>query len=127
VERDAEGVGVVYSNQVRERISGGRLEMKDAGGRTVVDRPATAKDIERVRENVRRSGLGAAKDTSLPAGSEVESVAVSQDGMAVRYREGWTENLAGDRYRFSDPDGNTVVDRPATAEDRSRLLAIAGG
>ena len=118
---------MVYSNQVRERISGGRLEMQDAGGRTVIDRPATAKDIERVRENVRRSGLGVARDASLPAGSEVESVAVSQDGMSVRYREGWTESLGGDRYRFADPDGNTVVDRPATTEDRNRLLAIAGG
>jgi hypothetical protein len=101
--------------------------MRDADGKTVIDRPATAGDVERIRENVRRSGLAAAKEVSLPAGSDVESVAISAEGFAVRYREGWTENLIGDRYRFSDPDGNTVVDRPATMEDRNRLLAIAGG
>ena len=126
VERNGEGLGVVYSNRVRERIAGGRLEMRDAGGKVVIDRPATATDIERVRENIRRSGLGSARDASLPHGSDIDSVAVSSDGLSVRYREGWTENLSGNRYRFEDPDGNTVVDRPATAEDRNRLLAIAG-
>ena len=76
VERNGGGLGVVYSNRVRERIAGGGLEMRDAGGKVVIDRPATATDIERVRENIRRSGLGSARDASLPDGSDIDSVAV---------------------------------------------------
>ena len=126
-ERNAAGIEVLYTSQVRERIIDGRYEMMDATGTVVADRPATPRDIERLRDNVRLSGLGAVSEASLPAASDVESVAVSQRGMVVRYRAGWTEDLSGDRYRFADPDGNTVVDRPATLEDRNRLLAIAGG
>ena len=128
VERDAAGMGVVYSNRVRERIADGRFEMHDAEGHVVVDRPATAKDVERVRENLRRSGLGDAPSASLPAGSDVVSVGVSAEGLSVRYREGWTEESErGTATASRTPTATPSYDRPATEEDRNRLRALTGG
>ena len=127
VERDGDGIALVYSSGIRERLAAGRYEMQDASGKVVNERPAMPRDAERMRENARLSGLVVVSEAALPPGSDVESIAVTPEGMAIRYREGWTEDLIGLRYRFADPDGNTVVDRPATAEDRNRLLAIATG
>jgi hypothetical protein len=127
VIRDGAGLEVIYTTSVRERIDGDRYLMFDAAGAVVGDRPATPADMDRLLRNVRTSGLHPVKAVPLPAGSDVERVSVSPGGMFVRYRAGWTEDLAGGNYRFADPNGNTVVDRPATAVDRSRLLAIAGG
>ncbi len=127
VERDGAEMRVFYSNKVRESIGAGRYVMDDATGKTVIDRAATPADLDRVRENVQRSGLAATAGASLPAELEVELLEVTEGGLSVRYREGWSESLAEGRYRMADPDGNTVVERPATAEDRNRLQGIAGG
>ena len=54
-ERTAAGVEVIYSNGVKEEIENGRLEMKDAAGRTVIERPATQRDVARLNGNARNS------------------------------------------------------------------------
>ena len=44
----APNMSVLHSNGMREKISGGRYEMRDAGGRTIVNRPATQSDLARL-------------------------------------------------------------------------------
>jgi hypothetical protein len=45
----APSMSVLHSNGMREKISGGRYEMKDARGRTIVNRAATQSDLARLR------------------------------------------------------------------------------
>ena len=120
-ERTGAGVEVVYSNGVKEEIENGRLEMKDAAGRTVVERPATQRDVARLDGNLRNSGIAPA-----PAGSQATRVEVSGGAIEVTYATGWREELAGGRYELKDPNNNTVVQRSATAADVQRLRALAG-
>jgi len=40
--------------------------------------------------------------------------------------EGWTETIRRRTYVLTDPNGNTVTRRRATAADRARMLAGAG-
>jgi hypothetical protein len=130
VERTAGGIEVVYSNDIKEEIEAGRYELKDANGRTTVQRPATRADFERIVSNLRNSGLqapGAGGGSVLPAASQARSVEVSSGGIEVRYTTGWKEEVEGSRYELKDPNNNTVVERPATAADRDRMLALAGG
>ena len=127
LEESAAGFEVIYSNGVKEEIENGRYEMKNAAGRTVVERRATAADLQRIRANARNSGVAA---PGLPAagtpGGEVRSVEVAGRAIEVRYVTGWKEELEAGRYELKDPNDNTVVERPATAEDQARLTAIAG-
>ena len=41
---------VIHRNGLREELGNGRYNMKDAKGRTIVDRRATGKDSTRMRE-----------------------------------------------------------------------------
>ncbi len=124
VEEGRSGVEVVYSNGVREEIENGRYEQKDAAGRTVIERPATAADIERIRGNVRASGFR--QRLRVPISGDVSEVEVGRSGVEVRYANGWKEELEAGRYELKDPNGNTVVERVATSEDLARMRAISG-
>ena len=42
-------IEVKHPDGIREEIENGRFEMKDALGRTIVERPATANDISRLQ------------------------------------------------------------------------------
>lgn len=42
-------VQVTYPDGISERVKAGRFQMKDAQGRTIIDRPAKASDIKRLR------------------------------------------------------------------------------
>ncbi|MEI4488835.1 hypothetical protein V8J36_21835 [Frigidibacter sp. MR17.14] len=53
VERSAAGIEVTYADGWREELEGGRYELKDARNRTVIERTATAADIERLRRLAR--------------------------------------------------------------------------
>lgn len=131
VERSAGGIEIVYSNNVKEEIEAGRYELKDASGRTVAQRRATQSDFDRIRANLRLSGLqmpaAGNGGTALPVGSQARSVEISGGSIEVRYATGWKEEVEGSRYELKDPNNNTVVERPATAADRDRMLALAGG
>lgn len=48
VERSANELEVRYSDGTKEEVEAGRYERKDANGRTVEERPATAADIARL-------------------------------------------------------------------------------
>ena len=121
LERSASGVEVTYSNGVKEEIENGRFEQKDASGRTVIERPATAQDIARLNANARNSGIAA-----VPAGAGAPRVEIAGGAIEVSYPNGWREELADGRYELKDPNNNTVVERPATGADMSRLRALTG-
>ena len=48
VERDGADIEVSHPDGTREEIENGIYEMKDASGRTIVERPATAEDSARL-------------------------------------------------------------------------------
>ena len=48
VEVSGRGIEVVHASGIKEEIENGRFEMKDASGRTIVERPATAADRARL-------------------------------------------------------------------------------
>ena len=48
VERSARGIEVTYADGWREELENGRYELKDAQNRTVVERPATRQDYNRL-------------------------------------------------------------------------------
>jgi hypothetical protein len=43
------------------------------------------------------------------------------DAVSVRYADGWTETVAGNRYRLTDGANRLVVERDARDSDRRRL------
>lgn len=48
IERSARGIEVTYADGWREELENGRYELKDAQGRTVVERTATGQDVARL-------------------------------------------------------------------------------
>lgn len=48
LERSARGIEVTYADGWREELENGRYELKDAQNRTVVERPATRQDYNRL-------------------------------------------------------------------------------
>lgn len=52
-ERSDRGIEVTYSDGWREEVENGRYELKDAQNRTVVERPATRQDYDRLGAIVR--------------------------------------------------------------------------
>lgn len=48
IERSARGIEVSYADGWREELENGRYELKDAQGRTVVERRATTEDMQRL-------------------------------------------------------------------------------
>ncbi len=48
VEINGNNVEVVHASGIKEEVENGRYEMKDASGRTIVERRATAADIARL-------------------------------------------------------------------------------
>jgi len=50
IEVSGSSIEVRYANGVKEELENGRYEMKDANGRTIVERVATAEDIARLTD-----------------------------------------------------------------------------
>ncbi len=48
IERSARGIEVSYADGWREELENGRYELKDAQGRTVIERRATTEDMQRL-------------------------------------------------------------------------------
>ena len=63
---------------------------------------------------------------AVPSGSQAQKVEYAGRAVEVFYDTGWKEEIAAGRYELTDPNDNTVVERRATAADRSRLQALAG-
>ena len=73
--------------------------------------------------------LGAPGTTSFGNAKTVNSVTqdrVRLDGpnIQVLHRNGMTETVNGGRYEMKDARGRTIINRPATSQDRARLYAM---
>ena len=131
VEETAWGIEVEYSSGEKEEIENGRYERKDASGRTVLERPASAEDFGRIQSNVTNSGLtlgapAAGSGAHLSPDAQARKIEHAGSAIEVRYRDGWKEEIEAGRYQLKDPHNQTVVERPATQADHDRLRALAG-
>ena len=73
--------------------------------------------------------LGAPGTTSSGSAQTVNSATqdrVRLDGpnIQVLHRNGMTETVNGGRYEMKDARGRTIINRPATSQDRARLYAM---
>ena len=106
----------------KEEIEDGRYERKDALGRTVEERPATQADVDRLQLVAR----GARPQRRIEVGA-VTKIERSAPGLEIVYATGWKEEFENGRYELKDPNGNTVVERLVTDQDRARMTRLAGG
>ena len=60
-------------------------------------------------------------DRTGPNGEEIEW---TDEGIRVRYPDGYLEILAGGMFRMEDPRGRTVIERRATPADTARVEAL---
>lgn len=125
VGRDDHGRGdddsheVTLSDGTRIEIENGRYERKDASGRTIVERPATARDR---RALARATGRAASSTRSpLTGGGVVRKVEVEGRNIEVTYTDGWKEEISNGRYELKDSNNRTLIERTATGRDRARL------
>ncbi|KQR70059.1 hypothetical protein ASG03_05110 [Rhizobium sp. Leaf341] len=63
--------------------------------------------------------------SSLPAFSRPDADGADGQALSIRHRNGFREQLTGDRYVMRDAQGRIVVDRRATRADRERLRRLA--
>jgi hypothetical protein len=123
VEIDGDKIEVIFADGTKQEIEDGRFEQKDVDGRTVVERPATREDFDRLKTAAASPGASIERVSSRTDGSKVE---ISGHDIEVTHADGWKEEIDNDRYEMKDPNNNTVVERAATGEDRSRLEGLAG-
>ena len=57
-------------------------------------------------------------------GANGARIEVEGDSIEITYPDGWKEELEGSRYELKDPYGRTVIERPATPADRTRMEAV---
>lgn len=116
------GIEVVNGDGTREEIENGVYERKASDGRSLIERPATQADFDRLVNATRRPDSTKTRTISVGSVRKVESQA---NALEVVYSTGWREELANGQYELKDPDNNTVVKRAATQKDLSRLRALA--
>ena len=110
-------------------IENGRVEIKNADGRTIVERPATAEDRALLQQASTRAGATGRGGADLPprdgtrGGGLVARVEVSGENIEIIYSDGWTEEIENGRYQLKDAANRTLVERTARAADRDRLFA----
>ena len=111
----------------RIEIENGRFEMKDASGRTIVERPATASDYELLNASTGgrpgEAGQAMPERKSTRGGGVVAKLEVYGDNIEITYKDGWKEEIENGRYELKDDKNRTVIQRPASASDRERLFA----
>ncbi|MSU91377.1 hypothetical protein GE300_17490 [Rhodobacteraceae bacterium 2CG4] len=109
------------SDGTKIEIENGIFERKDATGRTIEERPATAADLALF-------GLaGGSVDGERPHGTRdgggiVAKLEVSGGNIEITYTDGWKEEIEGGRYELKDALNRTVVERPVRPADRDRLF-----
>jgi hypothetical protein len=115
-------IRLTYANGTSERITKGQYERLDTRGRVVERHRATAADQSRLRslrETIARQGAGQGLQQAIVVNSRQGAVQVTDTA-------GWSEVILDGRYTLTDPNGNVVTRRTATADDISRLQAAAG-
>ena len=103
-----------------EQVRNGTFLRTNPGGRLVEKRRALRGDVSR---------LTAYRTVSVAERADLDSLIVlsaSQNAAQMIVRGGWTELINGGIYQLTDPNGNLVTRRAATADDMERISAMAG-
>ena len=103
-----------------EQVHNGTFLRTNPGGRLVEQRRALRGDVSR---------LTAYRSVPAAGRADLESLIVlsaSQNAAQMIDRGGWTELINGGIYQLTDPNGNLVTRRAATADDMQRIFAMAG-
>ena len=121
VEIEGDKVVITFADGTKQEIENGRFEQKNAAGRTVVERPASAADFEQLRTAATGAGASIEGVSVRSKGARIEA---SGRDIEITYADGWKEEIADERYEMKDPNDHTVVERAATSTDRSRLESL---
>ena len=124
IEVSSSGIEVRYVDGSRERIERGRYEFRDAAGRTVERRRATGADVSRLRALSENAAVRGSPGARLQERG-LRALSVRGGEIRVDHTNGWSEEIRSGTYRLIDAFGRIVVHRPATEEDRVRMLAGA--
>ncbi|MEZ5778321.1 MAG: hypothetical protein R3E44_08165 [Paracoccaceae bacterium] len=111
----APGVHVEFADGHIERVRNGRFERITTQGGVIERRLATAADLSRLR--------AIAGSQPAPGVRNVAVIDDQHDAIDVLDFRGWRETLADGTYELKDPRGRTVVRRPLTEADLSRVRA----
>lgn len=115
---------VTLGDGSRVEVENGRFERKDASGRTIEERPATAADRALVGGAATGSARASASRRShTRGGGVVAKLEVSGRNIEIVYDDGWKEEIDNGVYELKDDLGRTVIERPAKASDSSRLFS----
>ena len=102
------GMWRLFDDGSSEHLADGRYERRDRNGRLIEKRSAVPADRERLGR-IRRN-------------DKVElRVEVRGNRLTITDRAGWREEFRNGAYRLTDPRGNVVANRPATAADIARI------
>lgn len=123
-EINGANIEVTFDSGIREEIENGIFERKDARGRTVVERRATAADRRRLERAANRLTRSVAPSNDRSA--QAAKVEVAGNNIEVVYSDGWKEEIENGRYELKDPSNNTVIERPARTADINRLRRLTG-
>jgi hypothetical protein len=111
-----------YTNGTAERILKGRYERLDRNGRVVERRRATPADQARLRalrETIANAGTQEGLKLAVVVNNRQEAVQITDSS-------GWSEVILQGGYSLTDPNGNVVTRRKATADDIARLRGAVG-
>ncbi len=126
IEVNGAGIEVRYSDRTKEEIENGVYERKNTNNRTVEKRLATGADIARLKALADGISIENVPSTGLDSRG-VREAEISGDNIEITYNNGWKEEIEFGRYELKDRFNRTVVERPATDEDRARLIAALNG
>ena len=115
-------IRIDYADGSREDVSGGVYERKDARGKTVEERAATAADIDRL------TALAVEFEAAnQPSSAEVIDAQLLGDNIEIEYADGTRDIIENGVYERKDANNETIIERPATEEDAARLAGLAAG
>ena len=115
-----------FADGTKIEIENGVFERKDATGRTIEERPATARDRALLASAHGQGGTAAAPGRDHNRGGGVVAKFESDStGIEVTYTDGWKEEIENGRYELKDSHNNTVIERVATNSDYARLTAAS--
>lgn len=124
IEVSNSGIEIRYADGTREEIERGVYELKDRNGKTLLERRATGPDISRLRALAERVSIRSVT-RGKPSLSGVARAKLTRNDIEIEYANGWVETIKRGRYLLKDPFNRTVVQRPATAQDRRRMSILA--
>ena len=124
IEVSNSGIEIRYADGTREQIEHGVYELKDRTGKTLLERRATGPDISRLRALAERVSIRSVT-RGKPSKSGVARARANRNDIEIEYANGWSEIIKQGRYLLKDPYNRTVVQRPATTQDRRRLSKLS--